>query len=121
MKNNEQNFSKAVRVVKEYVSAAESLLADSNAKIKAQERYKGSAGYDSDVAVIKQEATKKMTELKKTARDKIDKIGEDMKKNAFTRTTKAPTTEMVSTLQILKMLGEDVTPNDINNYMEVIQ
>lgn len=121
MKNNEQNFSKAVRVVKEYVSAAESLLADSNAKIKAQERYKGSAGYDSDVAVIKQEATKKMTELKKTARDKIDKIGEDMKKNAFTRTTKAPTTEMVSTLQILKMLGEDVTPNDINNYMEVMK
>lgn len=40
MKNKEQNFSKAVRVVKEYVSAAESLLVDSNAKIKAQERYK---------------------------------------------------------------------------------
>lgn len=66
MKNKEQNFSKAVRVVKEYVSAAESLLVDSNAKIKAQERYKGSAGYDSDVAEIKQEATTKMIELKKS-------------------------------------------------------
>lgn len=121
MKNKELNFSKAIRVMKEYVSSAENLLAESDTKIKAQERYKGSEGYNSDVADIKQEATSKMLELKKAAKEKINKIGEDMRNNAFTRITKAPTPEMVSTLQLLKMLDDEVTPDDINNYMEVMK
>lgn len=79
--------------------------------VKSQERFKGSEGYQKDVADAAAKRKAADDEARATAAKTINECLQKMRKNAGQLSIEAPTTDMVNILQVLNMKTRENKPS----------
>lgn len=114
MNNYRNGIMRRMRV---YTKAMENTVNEKNAKIEGQKDLIGCTLYDRKLAEINSETEQIQQQLKSTVVKDLSATLQAMREIASQRTTKPPTAENVSTLQILGML-DTITPTQMRLYAE---
>lgn len=108
------------KVAKKFQDTRAKMVSEYDGKIKSMEPYKGSSGYDKEVAALKEKHEEGLKALQDESRKELWIIMDGMDKAIDKRKINPPTNEQLNLIHLLKM-REKVTEEELDRVAEMVR
>lgn len=108
------------KVAKKFQDTRAKMVSEYDGKIKSMEPYKGSSGYDKEVAALKEKHEEGLKALQDESRKELWIIMDGMDKAIDKRRINPPTNEQLNLIHLLKM-REKVTEEELDRVAEMVR
>lgn len=108
------------KVAKKFQDTRAKMVSEYDGKIKSMEPYKGSSGYDKEVAALKEKHEEGLKALQDKSRKELWIIMDGMDKAIDKRRINPPTNEQLNLIHLLKM-REKVTEEELDRVAEMVR